>query len=241
MTETELSATRSAKWALKGVQTFGANLGESVRHVSRAAAGDCLTLSERNMISTTGRDCLKLAPLIVIWMAPFGSILLPVVTSKCSWMLPSTFSKPQCDDGTIAPKLDKKRDHVQGWQHQIVASQMTALHKFNLSQPFQRMSEFLPTVAGVLRMREVPWFQAAHICQHMKKIRDGHFHLNWEGVEVLSRMELIASCKARAIPFHGLPDSKTAKHLNRWVQLSSNENISMSLHFWSRRLQLHNA
>jgi len=228
------------------------------------------------MISKTVRDCLKLIPLSVIAMAPFGSIMLPLVMHKYSQMLPSTFFKPQFDDVTLAHQLEERYRLVQAWHHQIVARQTILQQPVNNLDsdlyrcPSKIKSVVFPTTKEILDFQrgagksvqlhhmthlqlcsmaralglkptKMSWFLEKQIRHHMTRIRNQDIHLKWEGVDTLSRIELIIACRLRGIPFHGLPKSEMLRHLDRWVQLSSNKNILMSVLFWVQSLHFRSA
>jgi len=275
MRETERSATHSVKWFLGGIQILRRNLGESAGYVNQAAAGHSITLRERHMISKTVYDCLKLIPLTVIAMAPFGSIMLPLVMHKCSPMLPSTFFKPQLDDVTLARQLEERYRLVQAWHHEIVPRQTMVQPTVcdldsHLYRPLKLRLMVFPTTEEILDFQggsgksvqlqhmtllqlcsmaralgikptKMSWFLEAQIRHHMKRIRNEDVHLKWEGVYTLSRIELITACRLRGIPFYGLPRSEMLKYLNRWLQLSSNKDILMSVLFWVQSLHFRSA
>lgn len=96
--EAERSAAHSMRWLFDGLQILGENVGESISLAGQAAGGRTLSRKEREIISQTTRDCLKLIPLSIISMAPFGSLLLTLVIHKYSQLLPSTFFQPQCNN-----------------------------------------------------------------------------------------------------------------------------------------------
>lgn len=73
---------------------------------------------------------------------------------------------------------------------------------------------------------------------HISHLRREDRDYYWEGVDTLKRAELIEACKKRAICFSGVTEEEMRSDLSRWLELSANKNIPLSLMLWIQSFYL---
>lgn len=77
--------------------------------------------------------------------------------------------------------------------------------------------------------------QLRHHITHLQREDRDYF---WEGVDSLKKDELIEACKKRAICFHGVTECQMRADLTRWLELSANRKIPLSLLLWIQSFYL---
>jgi len=74
---------------------------------------------------------------------------------------------------------------------------------------------------------------------HITNLRREDRDYLWEGIDGLTKKELIEACRKRAIRFHEVTEAEMRKDLNRWMELSANHRrIPTSLLLWIQSFYL---
>jgi len=89
-----------------------------------------------------------------------------------------------------------------------------------------------------LRPMTLPVHNQLQLRHHITSLRREDRDMLWEGIEGLTKQELIEACKKRAIRFHGTTEAKMRGELKRWLDISMHKKIPTSLMLWIQSFYL---
>jgi LETM1 and EF-hand domain-containing protein 1 len=267
-----------AKWFVTGVRLFRKNVGTSWRLTKRVAVGHGLTIRERNLLTKTTADCLRIVPFSLFIIIPFAEFLLPVALRFFPGLMPSTFFKDKYDDATLARKLQAKQEMAEFWQEVVAQRTQSILESedhehADKAEELQAFQEKLmsgsdyPSTKEILRFSTLfaqelqlsalnagqlramskilgltpmtfPNHNLLQLRHHIVSLRREDRDYLWEGIEGLTKNELIEACKKRAIRFHGVTEADMRRELDRWLNISRHKSIPTSLLLWIQSFSL---
>jgi len=73
---------------------------------------------------------------------------------------------------------------------------------------------------------------------HITNLRREDRDYLWEGIDGLTKKELIEACRKRAIRFHEVTEAEMRKDLTRWLELSAHRKLPTSLLLWIQSFYL---
>lgn len=253
---------RSVEWALKGFTLLGENIGSSTRLIRKGLLGHPLNRRERVLIAQTLRDCLKLVPLLGFIVVPYAQMLVPFVAHKFPHTVPSTFRrvKSSVDGATLTPEATEilltfnnamcadNGDFFDALQEALVAEDdfptPEDLIQYQNSYGAMRLGGMtapqLRALAGMLNVKpsRISGFLRVQVRRQLTNIRRADRDYRWEGIDNLSKSELMKACRIRYILFHTVAESDMGAQLEKWVQLSSHVEIPTALLFWIQSVRL---
>jgi len=95
----------------------------------------------------------------------------------------------------------------------------------------------MKALSKMLGISEAGWAWPGHLRlvlrHHITQLRREDRDYMWEGIESLTRAELIMACRGRAMRFHEVSEEEMKKDLVRWLELSaSNKEIPTTVLLW---------
>merc|ERR1719487_924016 len=84
----------------------------------------------------------------------------------------------------------------------------------------------------------LPAHNQLQLRHHITSLRSEDRDYLWEGIEGLTKTELIEACKKRAIRFHGVTEADMRRELERWLDISRHKKIPTSLLLWIQSFSL---
>lgn len=99
--------------------------------------------------------------------------------------------------------------------------------------------ETMSRLLGLSQSRQM-WrpFVEAQLRHHVVSIRREDRDYLWEGIDGLSRLELIEACTKRAMRVSGVDKAEMRANLKRWLELSSHREIPTSALLWVQSFYL---
>jgi len=85
-------------------------------------------------------------------------------------------------------------------------------------------------VTSVAKMS--PWRLEFQLRHHLRALHDEDRCFQWGSLKHTTKKELIEACQKRGIVFHGVTKHEMRQHLNRWLHLSSQKHISLTVLLW---------
>lgn len=265
-------------WFITGCRLFRRNVRTSWALAKRVARGEQLSIRERQLMTKTTSDCLRIVPFSLFIIIPFAELLLPVALRFFPGLMPSTFFKSKYDDASLARRLQAKVQMAEFWQDvvmqrtQSIAKDENHVHADKAAelQAFQEKlltGQKFPTVQEILRFNELfnaemqiskmntaqlqamtkmlgltpmtlPLHNQLQLRHHITSIRREDRDLLWEGVDGLTKDDLIEACHKRALRFHLVTESEMRAELTRWLEISRQPKISMQLLLWIQSFYL---
>jgi len=73
---------------------------------------------------------------------------------------------------------------------------------------------------------------------HVTALRREDREYMWEGLDSLTKPELIEACKRRAIRFHGVTTAEMRRDLTRWLEISAHKQVPTALLLWIQSFYL---
>jgi LETM1 and EF-hand domain-containing protein 1 len=89
-----------------------------------------------------------------------------------------------------------------------------------------------------LKPMTLPVHNQLQLRHHITSLRREDRDYLWEGIEGLTRSELIEACQKRAIRFHGSTEDEMRRELERWLEISRHKKIPTSLLLWIQSFSL---
>jgi hypothetical protein len=89
-----------------------------------------------------------------------------------------------------------------------------------------------------LQPMTLPVHNKLQLRHHVTSLRREDRDYLWEGIEGLTKPELIEACKKRAIRFHDVTDAEMRRELARWLEISMHKQIPTSLLLWIQSFYL---
>jgi len=253
------------KWRRKGMKLFRKNVGCSLKITARRLQGYDVRVAEKRLFLRTVLDCLKLFPLTVFIIVPFAELFLPAAVRVFPNLLPSTFSAQKYDCTTLSQNLDTKRRLAKSWQQKLreskdldevflqtkaklmrggyptdeeirLVSKSKNVDFCNMTRP-QRLA--MAKMLGVTSAAKMsPWRLELQLRHHLRALHDEDRCFKWGSVKHASREELVEACQKRGILFHGVTEHEMRQHLDRWLHLSSQNDISLTVLLWIQSFHL---
>jgi len=196
---------------------------------------------------------------------PFAELFLPAAVHVFPKLLPSTFSPPKYDSMTLSRNLDTKRRLAKSWQQELreskdldevflqtkaklmrgnyptveeirMVSKSKNVDVTNMTRP-QRLA--MAKMLGVTSAAKMsPWRLELQLRHHLRALHDEDRCLKWGSVKHASKEELVEACQKRGIVFHDVTEHEMRQHLHRWLHLSSQKDISLTVLLWIQSFHL---
>lgn len=155
-------------------------------------------------------------------------------------------------------KFADKKAELQQFQEKLMAGEEFPTLKeilrfaklFQSELTLQKMSDAqLSALSRMLGLPQAKFYWPGHLevqlRHHINHLRREDRDYLWEGIDGISRQELVEACRSRAIRFHGVTDEQMRQDLTRWLELSANHReIPTSMLLWIQSFYLrgtHNA
>lgn len=112
--------------------------------------------------------------------------------------------------------------------------------EFNLKNMSPRQLSAMSKMLGFPQAKSWwPGHLEVQLRHHVTQLRREDRDYLWEGIENLTKAELIEACQKRAIRFHDMTEEEMRRDLARWLELSANQkNIPTSLLLWIQSFYL---
>jgi len=110
--------------------------------------------------------------------------------------------------------------------------------EFSLTKMSRQQLAAMSKMLGLQVSRWWPGHTEVLVRHHINNLRSEDRDLQWEGIDSLTKKELIEACRKRAIRFHEVTEDEMRKDLTRWLELSSNRKIPTSLLLWIQSFYL---
>lgn len=154
----------------------------------------------------------------------------------------------ESDDHEHADKAEELRQFqeklVEGQEYPSLKEILRFSKLFQSELSLKNMSD--KQLSAMSRMLGLPqnssWWpghQEVQLRYYITALRREDRDLMWEGVESLTRVDLIETCKKRAIRFHEVTDEEMKRDLSRWLEISANHRkVPTSLLLWIQTFYL---
>lgn len=109
--------------------------------------------------------------------------------------------------------------------------------EMQLSSMTEQQLHAMSKMLGLTPMT-LPVHNQLQLRHHITSLRREDREYLWEGIEGLTKPELIEACKKRAIRFHGVTEAEMRGELNRWLEISMHKKIPTSLMLWIQSFYL---
>uniref|UniRef100_A0ACD5US36 Uncharacterized protein n=1 Tax=Avena sativa TaxID=4498 RepID=A0ACD5US36_AVESA len=213
----------------------------SSRLLVKLAGGKSLTRRERQQLTRTTADMLRLVPFAMFIIIPFMELLLPVFLKLFPNMLPSTFQDKMKEEEALKRKLKARMEYAKFLQDTAkeMAKEVQTSRNGEMKQTAEDLDDFLNKVrtGGNVSNEEIlsfaKLFNDELTLDNMNSIKNDDTMIQAEGVESLSDEELRHACRER--DHLDLLSIEEMRHqLEDWLDLSLNRSMPSSLLILSR-------